>query len=334
MSFRMLFTRSAKPRLNAFTLVELLVVIGIIALLISILLPGLKSARAAAQRVSCSAKLHNILLAAQNHALEHKGFFPLAGVLPGIQTPDFDDTLGVKYSYLSYNFYGQTRMIAPITIALAGEMTDGNGLLAKSNDAIGAAETDDGSFIRNFICPGQAGSISELNQTYRVVQRNLVLPLLYMGVDQTTGQATYYTEAQSYIFNEGVVGWGQLHADPSGRLRGRVSAIHQLAQTMFVADGVGGSLYRSDFSVFPYPAAPMITVYNQLGSGDLPYAPTCTLADAYNGKNAGDRANFDLKRHHGKINIGFCDGHVETRNIANSTGTASTDLQSVFLLAP
>jgi prepilin-type N-terminal cleavage/methylation domain-containing protein len=84
--------RAVGGRQRAFTLVELLVVIGIIALLISILLPSLSKAREAAKRTACLSNLRQVHQALMLYAHRNKDQVPLGFISNGIQEDTNEQT--------------------------------------------------------------------------------------------------------------------------------------------------------------------------------------------------------------------------------------------------
>src|SRR4029079_6143522 len=63
-------------RRKAFTLVELLVVIGIIAVLIGVLMPALQKAKEAGQVIACASQMRQIGMAMQMYVADWKGTYP------------------------------------------------------------------------------------------------------------------------------------------------------------------------------------------------------------------------------------------------------------------
>lgn len=69
-----------RPCHSAFSLIELLVVIMIIAVLASLLLPAITLARSSAQRVACAARLRGLAQGVIVYADDHQGRMPRNGV--------------------------------------------------------------------------------------------------------------------------------------------------------------------------------------------------------------------------------------------------------------
>jgi type II secretory pathway pseudopilin PulG len=89
--------RAAKQSAVGFTLVELLVVIGIIALLIAMLLPALRKAQEAARQVQCMSNMRQIVGAMISFTNDHHGFLPAGG---GYGLYQFDTT-GWKFQQVT-----------------------------------------------------------------------------------------------------------------------------------------------------------------------------------------------------------------------------------------
>ena len=301
--------RAAAPTVGrGFTLVELLVVVGIIALLIAMLLPTLTGARRSAQQLQCEAKMREILAMAENHSLTHHGFLPLVGALKPVEiTPDgLNDSLRGKYDYLSfpisfppYNDIDNMLMCFPA--ALSKDFGDPRIGQAHSIGDMNIAQLDPRGFLKFFRCPSHLPDPGPLYG-----------PSLYFHTSSTIGEPSIaWLESQSYVYNEAALGWD----DTMNRSRGQLARIRSQSQTMVMADGVGGNASRLQFGYT------FSTFYNKIPTGPV------TLADALAGNaKAGDPDNFDKLRHRGRMNVGFFDGHVETRNISGN------DLRNVYLI--
>ena len=78
-------------RRRAFTLVELLIVVGLIAVLLSLLLPAVNRARQMAAQAGCAGNMRQIGMALTLYAQDNDGFFPRCAQIGGFQRGDWID---------------------------------------------------------------------------------------------------------------------------------------------------------------------------------------------------------------------------------------------------
>lgn len=112
-------------RTRGFTLVELLVVIGIIALLISILLPSLNRARETANRVKCASNLRQIGQAILLYSNDSKGPYP-RGIYRGDGAMN-----GTDVAVGGYSFYAPTAAMG-LTDPFSGGAIGANGATSEN----------------------------------------------------------------------------------------------------------------------------------------------------------------------------------------------------------
>jgi prepilin-type N-terminal cleavage/methylation domain-containing protein/prepilin-type processing-associated H-X9-DG protein len=86
---------------RGFTLVELLVVIGIIAVLIAILVPALSRARTSSRRAVCLSNLRQLGIAIHDYSIVNNGCIPYGPKAPAFTATNFYPTTGSVTSLIS-----------------------------------------------------------------------------------------------------------------------------------------------------------------------------------------------------------------------------------------
>ncbi len=267
---------------RAFTLVELLVVISIIALLLAILVPGLNAARELSRRIVCGSILKTIGNACNTYAAASPGgdtsrtkgsaYYLPVGVTTyrldaqGRQIPDRNQRVTLKWP--------ENRAFIQYTnIAAYRDMRRGEENIASGNF----------SFPKEFVCPSDVGGKSKEAKYFFPPGGNGVL-------------VSYGYNVTDFIMG-GVLSWGGVWGDIGNVVGFTINEVKNPAEKLMFTEGVGdwwvewkGARYQNAWDRYRF--SPNET-YRQLG-GTHGYGST-----AY--------------RHSEGANILFYDGHVEYR---------------------
>jgi len=231
---------SQMRRTRGFTLVELLVVIGIIAVLIAMLLPALNRARSAAQQTVCLSNLRMIGTAALNSAVEHQNHFPLAGKVSSTLGAVPDGVNDDDQSVYSYFTDTSGQHVSPMPVALAPYM----GQQIRTDSAADILTDYDLSVVRKlFTCPSNLDKIQQ--GTFIGDSTGWLGPELWT----------------SYGYNEAALGW----TTGTGYIRGRgnLARISDPADMLFIADASPRTGYLN-YMAFndDSPTETLIDMYN------------------------------------------------------------------------
>jgi prepilin-type N-terminal cleavage/methylation domain-containing protein/prepilin-type processing-associated H-X9-DG protein len=205
---------------RAFTLVELLVVIGIIALLISILLPSLNRARASAKLVSCQSQLRQIYQALAIYAANNKGFAPYGDVrvkdeggaltpLPANEQWWWTDTISM--------------MLGTASSATAPNRVDKAHPVFRDQDTVEptsptAYESHYGGNYRLFAVPSQGDPATGYTKNYRIRKLQSLNRASEIMVVWDAGQKLDWdgrADAVSWGLDNWQMGWGHGYGYPN-----------------------------------------------------------------------------------------------------------------------
>ena len=277
---------------GGFTLVELLVVLGIITLLIALLLPAVVRSQQQAARVACLARLQQIGHAQQQFAAEHLNHLPTGGWNYADKWPDsqnngqssnsahsatpqgLHDSAEKNFVYYTDN---DIKRPVPITAALAQYLQVKVDLSSRA----ALIESLNGDAMKAmFRCPALSAKQDLSGLTQRDDADGWMAPV----------------EFSSYVFNEAALGM-RSPQDTKGNIppMADLARIRNSSTVMFAMDGRPRDQDKDNW----------LMVFDK--------SPTDTLYDFQQNTLEGGwgKQTFDHERHQGMMNVLFLDGHAE-----------------------
>jgi prepilin-type N-terminal cleavage/methylation domain-containing protein/prepilin-type processing-associated H-X9-DG protein len=318
--------RRARGRQHAFTLVELLVVMGIIAVLIGVLLPALNKARQAAQSAQCLSNLRQMCTAAISVANDHKGYMQTVTSDSTSQTNviKYQDPNRRKWAYRSDN----SQLMDPYSALLP--------YLGSKQGATFQTEANDKS--RVFRCPSdqwiEGGG--EGLAGYRIFNNVTSLPggpyfpISYgtnadiLAVSDASGQGRFGLNDNMAVVGGPTPQQGNSYGGfTMGQpLQAQLFKVKRSPEVLLFADcgtrpftsgsnplDFNDALYFTTNYMLNQPGTPADDIGKLSGIYKTPWLRDRIPLMRHGGKKNGS-AMYDVRE--GKINVGFCDGHGET----------------------